>query len=135
MTKKHTKKSQKLKFIKKKLIIKLSLTNRISLTSATTSSRQPSAFPRNVPSRSTFHSGEFREIWNLSVENFKFCLLFLVKFKVKQGHEIAAQELRVVLTQPKEAFYREFPIDSVNGECFCPTFPKLFLHIWCWIRQ
>jgi MAP/microtubule affinity-regulating kinase len=37
------------------------LTNRISLTPANTSSRpQPSAFPRNVPSRSTFHSGQTR---------------------------------------------------------------------------
>lgn len=74
LTKKHTKKSQKqLKFInEKKIIIKLSLTNRISLTSATTS-RQPSAFPRNVPSRSTFHSGELRvkslEFWALKISN------------------------------------------------------------------
>lgn len=36
------------------------MVNRISLTSASNTSRQPSAFPRNVPSRSTFHSGQTR---------------------------------------------------------------------------
>lgn len=35
------------------------MVNRISLTPAN-SSRQPSSFPRNVPSRSTFHSGQTR---------------------------------------------------------------------------
>ncbi|KAG5668120.1 hypothetical protein PVAND_016073 [Polypedilum vanderplanki] len=36
------------------------LTNRISLTPANTSRQQSAAFPRNVPSRSTFHSGQTR---------------------------------------------------------------------------
>ncbi|XP_058174008.1 MAP/microtubule affinity-regulating kinase 3-like isoform X1 [Anopheles ziemanni] len=36
------------------------MVNRNSLTPAVTSSRQPVAFPRNVPSRSTFHSGQTR---------------------------------------------------------------------------
>lgn len=35
-----------------------SMVNRNSLTPAVNSSRQPVAFPRNVPSRSTFHSGK-----------------------------------------------------------------------------
>ncbi|XP_050080030.1 MAP/microtubule affinity-regulating kinase 3 isoform X7 [Anopheles maculipalpis] len=37
-----------------------SMVNRNSLTPAVNSSRQPVAFPRNVPSRSTFHSGQTR---------------------------------------------------------------------------
>uniref|UniRef100_A0AAG5DTV3 MAP/microtubule affinity-regulating kinase 3 n=1 Tax=Anopheles atroparvus TaxID=41427 RepID=A0AAG5DTV3_ANOAO len=36
------------------------MVNRNSLTPAVNSSRQPVAFPRNVPSRSTFHSGQTR---------------------------------------------------------------------------
>jgi hypothetical protein len=34
------------------------MVNRISLTPSNTSRQQPLAFPRNVPSRSTFHSGK-----------------------------------------------------------------------------
>lgn len=36
------------------------MVNRNSLTPAVNSSRQPVAFPRNIPSRSTFHSGQTR---------------------------------------------------------------------------
>ncbi|XP_063707103.1 serine/threonine-protein kinase MARK2 isoform X14 [Culicoides brevitarsis] len=42
------------------------LVNRNSLTPAVNSSRQPVAFPRNVPSRSTFHSGQTRTRNNTS---------------------------------------------------------------------
>ncbi|XP_061514930.1 MAP/microtubule affinity-regulating kinase 3 isoform X12 [Anopheles gambiae] len=40
--------------------LRQSMVNRNSLTPAVNSSRQPVAFPRNVPSRSTFHSGQTR---------------------------------------------------------------------------
>lgn len=43
---------------KNQLFLLHSLVNRNSLTPAVNSSRQPVAFPRNVPSRSTFHSGK-----------------------------------------------------------------------------
>ncbi|XP_055529069.1 serine/threonine-protein kinase MARK1-like isoform X7 [Wyeomyia smithii] len=40
--------------------LRQSMVNRNSLTPGVNSSRQPVAFPRNVPSRSTFHSGQTR---------------------------------------------------------------------------
>jgi hypothetical protein len=93
------------------------MVNRISLTPASNSSRQPS-FPRNVPSRSTFHSGKFGEkVISLEI-NCDFSHL-----QVKLGQEIAVlreQLVRILHTQIKvEVFYKEFQAASVNGESKC----------------
>lgn len=90
-----------------------SMVNRISLTPAN-SSRQPSSFPRNVPSRSTFHSG-INDFMIFS----HFHLLTQLSSQVKLELVIVARrEQRAQIHTPIRAavFYKEFQTASVNGE-------------------
>lgn len=90
------------------------MVNRISLTPSNTSRQQPLAFPRNVPSRSTFHSGKnsksLREFNSLN--NF-----FRLHIQAKRVPETAVQLVPTLSMRTKvEVFYNGFRIDSVNGK-------------------
>lgn len=95
-----------------------SMVNRNSLTTASNTSRQPSAFPRNVPSRSTFHSGEY----SIQIERkiMKIIPKLSRPVKVKLELETAAPQATTAPTRLSptraEVFSKGYRIDSVSGK-------------------